>query len=401
LDWRPFTLTRPAGELLFGTETLRARSERAFDMPCIGHRTVERLSEFDEHDSPGVLASHDSIPSDRGVLFLSSRAVPDPPEPPSLGDRPAALAIDGRVCGLWLPPGTERAPAEAFLADPERNVPADVPVRDVPGRLLERVWDLIAHNAERVERDIAAAAARAGDRSGAPTPDSVHRLGDAPLVLGRDVEIEPGVVLDLRAGPIRLDDGVRVRAFTRLAGPAYVGPGSTLLGGAVEAVSIGPVCKVHGELEETIVVGYTNKAHAGFIGHACLGRWVNLGALTTNSDLKNNYGPVRMWTAGGPVETGLTKLGCLLGDHVKTAIGTMIATGAVIGAGSNVFGSDPPPYLPPFSWGTADPSAAYDLDRFLEVAERVMARRDVRLTDRQRELLRTAWRHGRETVRGR
>jgi UDP-N-acetylglucosamine diphosphorylase / glucose-1-phosphate thymidylyltransferase / UDP-N-acetylgalactosamine diphosphorylase / glucosamine-1-phosphate N-acetyltransferase / galactosamine-1-phosphate N-acetyltransferase len=190
---------------------------------------------------------------------------------------------------------------------------------------------------------------------------------------------------------------VTVRSFTRLGGPAYVGPGSTLLGGPFAAVSIGPMCKVHGEMEETIVLGYSNKAHDGFLGHACLGRWVNLGAMTTNSDLKNNYGRIRMWTPSGDADTGLVKLGCLLGDHVKTGIGALLNTGTVVGAGSNLFGSElPPKYVPPFSWGSGSELVAYDVERFLAVAGTVMGRRGLELGDGMRQLLREAWRLGRE-----
>ncbi|MEX0906945.1 MAG: hypothetical protein WD054_01345, partial [Gemmatimonadota bacterium] len=206
-------------------------------------------------------------------------------------------------------------------------------------------------------------------------------------------------VLDFTRGPIWFADDVTVRAFSRVAGPAYVGRGSTLLGGPYDAVSIGPVCKVHGELEESVVLGYSNKAHDGFLGHAYLGRWVNLGALTTNSDLKNNYGTIRMWTPHGDVDTGLIKLGCLLGDHVKTGIGALINTGTVIGAGSNLYGTDmPPKYVPPFSWGTGAELTAFDIDRFIGVAQTAMGRRKLELSGRMREILREAWRIGRAAV---
>ncbi|MEX2608430.1 MAG: hypothetical protein WEA24_00680, partial [Gemmatimonadota bacterium] len=173
-----------------------------------------------------------------------------------------------------------------------------------------------------------------------------------------------------------------------LAGPAYVGPGSTLLGGSFAAVSIGPACKVRGEVEESVILGHSNKAHDGFLGHAYLGRWVNLGALTTNSDLKNNYGTVRMWTPDGQADTGQMKLGCLLGDHVKTAIGTMLNTGTVAGVGANLFGGMPPKYVPPFTWGAAADAGPYDIERFLPVAEKAMARRDIPLADGMRTILR-------------
>ena len=136
-----------------------------------------------------------------------------------------------------------------------------------------------------------------------------------------------------------------------------------------------------------------NKAHDGHIGHAVLGRWVNLGAFTTNSDLKNNYRDVRVWTPDGELDTGLMKVGCFLGDHVKTGIGTVLNTGSILGAGTNVFGGTmPPTVVPPFSWGAGTDLRDHRLDKFLETAERAMTRRDQLLTPGVRALLRTAWR---------
>jgi UDP-N-acetylglucosamine diphosphorylase/glucosamine-1-phosphate N-acetyltransferase len=199
-------------------------------------------------------------------------------------------------------------------------------------------------------------------------------------------------VLDSSEGPIWLDRGATVRAFTRLSGPAYIGPDSVVLGGPVASVSLGPVCRVRGELAEAVCLGYVNKQHDGHIGHAYLGRWVNLGAETTNSDLKNNYGTIRLWTPEGEMDTGEVKMGSLLGDHVKTGIGLLLNTGTVVGAGSNLYGAAmPPKYVPPFSWGTGEELVPYRLEKFMEVAERAMARRDVTLSAGTREQLGRAW----------
>jgi UDP-N-acetylglucosamine diphosphorylase/glucosamine-1-phosphate N-acetyltransferase len=183
-----------------------------------------------------------------------------------------------------------------------------------------------------------------------------------------------------------------VRAFSRVAGPVYVGRGSTVLGGSVEASSIGPVCRIRGEFAESVALGWSNKQHDGHIGHAYLGAWVNLGAETTNSDLKNNYSSVRLWTPEGEMDTGEIKLGSFLGDHVKTGIGLLLNTGTVVGAGSNLYGSlMPPKYVPPFSWGTGEDLTAYRVEKFLEVAERAMGRRNVQLTPGARAQLERAW----------
>jgi UDP-N-acetylglucosamine diphosphorylase/glucosamine-1-phosphate N-acetyltransferase len=376
-DWRPFSLTRPIGELLFGIGTLRSRSEHALGIECAGHIAAPHLASFDEPWAPPVL-DPGSLSLADGCVFLLSRYVG---EPSPLPDRPALLICDGQVVGCRIGPGGE-PPDPAFFDEPEDNAP-DLPVHELPGRVLGRVWEVMCGNAERVARDLARADHAALSRD-------VHLLGDGPVSVGTGVRLAPGVVLDARDGPIRLDDDVDVHPFTRIAGPAYVGPGTKLFGGPFASVSIGPVCKVHGEMVDTVVLGYSNKAHDGFLGHAYLGLWVNLGALTTNSDLKNNYGPVRLWTPGGQVDTGQRKIGCFLGDHVKTAIGTLLNTGTVLEAGSNIFGGMPPKYVPPFSWG--EPDVVYGLDRFLATAETVMGRRDIDLTDGQRRLLSEAWR---------
>lgn len=178
----------------------------------------------------------------------------------------------------------------------------------------------------------------------------------------------------------------------RLTGPLFVGPGTRILGGQVGSSTIGPVSMVRGEVADSVLLGFVNKAHDGYLGHALVGRWVNLGAFTTNSDLKNNYRPVSVWTPDGEVDTGLLKVGCFLGDHVKSGIGTVLNTGTVIGAGSNVFGGlMPPTVVPPFSWGTGSDLRDHQLDKFLATAKRVMARRGEELTPGVRRIFEQAW----------
>ena len=383
-SWFPFTLTRPAGELLFGTRTLRERAEEVAQVKCGGHLSTNELADFDEPDTPAVI-SNDAVDTKCPRLFLSSRAVldwsADLPQP----DHTVVFRIGKETVGYYCAPG-EPSPTDAQLLQS-----GAARAEEVTGTTLGHVWELMSRNAAQVQLDIEHLHKQAAAR----VPLSVATIGNGALVLGKDVTIEPGVVLDLSSGPIWLDNGVTVRAFTRLAGPSYVGRQSQLLGGSFTAVSIGPHCKVHGEMEQTVVLGYSNKAHDGFLGHAYLGCWVNLGALTTNSDLKNNYGNVRLWTPDGEVDTGEMKIGCFLGDHVKTGIGTMLNTGTVVGPGSNLFGSAlPPKFVPPFSWGSGADLSTYDLQKFLETAETAMARRKVRLSEKQRRMLSSAWQAG-------
>ena len=146
-------------------------------------------------------------------------------------------------------------------------------------------------------------------------------------------EVQPFVCIDTTGGPVTIDEGAVINPQTRIEGPAYIGPKSMIVGGKIrEGCSFGPVCRVGGEVEESIIHGYSNKYHDGFLGHAYVGEWVNLGALTTNSDLKNDYGSVSVTLDGrNPINTGSTKVGSLIGDHTKTSIGTLFNTGSYVG----------------------------------------------------------------------
>ena len=173
-----------------------------------------------------------------------------------------------------------------------------------------------------------------------------------------------------------IEEGAEVRSGSRLEGPTYVGGGTRVLGGFIRTSVFGPECRVRGEIASTVFLGYGNKAHDGFVGHSVVGHWVNLGAGTTTSNLKSTYGAVRLEVGGVRIETGRSNLGSLFGDHAKTAIGTMLATGTVIGAGANVFGAPTPPkHVPDFAWGCAGERVSED--GFLTVARRVLARREV------------------------
>ena len=392
--WAPFALSRPCGELRFGSSLLRERLETFAGVPASGHITRPWLDGYAEDGAPPVLAPG-RLDEDEPRLLLCSRAVPamDARAERSLprdGHEAVTLMVDGQVAGALLPAGAP-TPDPGWLRHPEA-VPGAAEIH-VEGRLLERVWDLVADHRDRLWRELEAEASRPT----AALPEGVVRLGDGPVLLGRDVRLEPGVLLDTRDGPIRLDDGVDVLAGARLGGPLHAGSHSRLLGGPIACLSAGAFSYLRGEIEETVVLGHTNKAHAGFLGHAYLGRWVNLGASTTNSDLKNNYGPVRVGPPGREEDTGLLKLGCLLGDHVKTGIGTLLDTGTVVGTGSNLFGGDlPPKWVPPFSWGRGAELVEYRKEAFLRTAETVMGRREVELGEEGRAWLAAIWEAGRE-----
>jgi UDP-N-acetylglucosamine diphosphorylase/glucosamine-1-phosphate N-acetyltransferase len=395
--WAPFAATRPVGELLHGCFRQRERAERFFGVRCAGHLVAPRLSGFQEEGTPPVLRAEE-VGSEGTRIILSSRAVLEGPSPfrdggPTDGDlrKVKRLRVGGEPVGWILPDGSP-LPGERALDDPS-TFEGNGDEIDLDGTILGWPWDLVAANADRIAGDLDSRH-RTGDSF---LLTDVHVLGDHAVSLGHGAKVEAGVVLDVRDGPVRLEADARVQAPARITGPTWVGRGSVVLGGSVAHASIGPVCKVRGEVEASVFFGWDNKAHDGYLGHAYLGRWVNLGAFTTNSDLKNSYSPVRVPV--GPaeeVDTGLLKVGAFVGDHVKTGIGTLLNTGTVLGVGSNVFGGAMPPrWVPPFSWGVGEALVEYRLEKFLEVAAAAMARREVDLDGGMRKLLTRVWEESR------
>ena len=232
-----------------------------------------------------------------------------------------------------------------------------------------------------------------------PVPAGAASVGGHALYVEEGAVIEPFTFFDLTAGPVLVRRGATVQAFSRVIGPCAIGVGSIVGTDRIGVSSIGERCRVHGELTMSIVLGHTNKTHDGFVGHSYLGRWVNLGAGTITSNLKNTYGPIRLWTPAGERVTGLTFLGSFIGDYARTGIGTRLTTGCVIGAGASLVTASSPKLVPPFAWGGGDGTGTatpvsfdrFALPKFLEVADRQMARRDVPLTDPGRRCLSAAY----------
>jgi UDP-N-acetylglucosamine diphosphorylase/glucosamine-1-phosphate N-acetyltransferase len=257
----------------------------------------------------------------------------------------------------------------------------------VDTKVISYLWNAISWNGEEIERDYDFYH-RTGNSEGL-IYDGAHILNREHVTIERGAVVKPGVVIDAEKGPVWIDEGATIMPNAVLVGPLYIGKKSTVKIGAkiYENTTIGPVCKVGGEVEGCIIQGYSNKQHDGFLGHAYLGEWVNLGADTNNSDLKNNYGLIRVSLNGKPVDTGSRFLGLMMGDHSKSAINTMFNTGTIIGVNCNVFGAGmPPKFMPSFSWGGAENLDAYDFDKSVELARVVMARRNIEFTDRHQKL---------------
>ncbi|MDD2596075.1 MAG: putative sugar nucleotidyl transferase [Candidatus Cloacimonetes bacterium] len=223
------------------------------------------------------------------------------------------------------------------------------------------------------------------------TEPGVHVLNPYRIWIAEDVSLAPNVVLDATDGPIVIDEGAKVMANSVICGPTYIGKKSVIKIGAkiYGGVSIGPVCKVGGEVEGSIFQAYTNKQHDGFLGHSYLGEWVNLGADTNNSDLKNTYRNVNVYNyrITDKMDSGTCFMGCIIGDHSKTGINTSLNTGVVIGIGCNVYGPGLfAGFIPSFSWGEADSLTEYRYPAFCNTASIVKKRRNLELSSAEMEL---------------
>lgn len=284
-----------------------------------------------------------------------------------------ALWLDGAARGL------------AGFADAE----CEAPFIDVP-------WDLLRlnHHELLVEGEQAVRTVHAAELAPRQNPallPGAHLVSPGAIALHPTARVAPGAVLDASGGPIVVERDALIEPHSYVAGPGWIGAGTHVLGGKLGGgVSLGPVCRVAGEVEESVFQGYANKRHHGFVGHSIVGAWVNLGALTTTSDLKNNYGPVRVSVHGREQATGETKLGAFLGDHVKTAIGTLLTTGSIVGPASNLLGGGitAPKELPAFAWWTGTSIEGYDAERFVETARVVCARRGRTFGEAQERLYR-------------
>lgn len=372
--FEPFALTRPVAELRSGALLVRERWARALGMAAIGFVSTPHLAEFEEGDAPRAVAS---IP--RGAVIANARFSPALGAAPREANRWIA---DGRVAAIRL---ERELPAEELRdGDVSLESLADGgATARIDGVWIDEVWELIGELQPLLARDIPIL----GADLRVVARDEAIIIGHHPVFAAEGAVIEPHSCFDTTDGPVLVETGATVQAFTRVVGPCYIGEHSLVTTDRIAGCSIGPHAKVHGEISSTVVLGYANKGHGGFVGHSYLGRWANLGAETVTSNLKNTYGPVAMWTPDGLRDTGMQFLGTLFGDHAKTGINLPLNTGTVIGAGANVVGRMPPKVVAPFAWGEAGSFETFRVEKFLDVVARVMARRSVALSERARRQL--------------
>jgi UDP-N-acetylglucosamine diphosphorylase/glucosamine-1-phosphate N-acetyltransferase len=378
--WRtlaPLTFARPTFSLLCGATTLLERQVR-----CLGPNRLtlwvrEPLCEMTRrHIAPAIAENLPQL----GTVTVNQ----------ALDGEPVVL-LDGAT--VYKPADSDHVPppvsapgltaADALTDSAKWRAASSGSAAGGGVQIAQYLWDLLAFNEQAIRAD-AAVASSGTVHATADLPDWAHALNPAQILAGKDVVFSPGCVVDASKGPVILAAGAVIGANAVVQGPCYIGAGSEIspLACIRPGTSIGPRCKIGGEVARAIVLGNSNKAHEGFLGDSYLGEWVNLGAGTTTSNLKNTYGPITLPLGTTEINTGRQFLGSLIGDHSKTAIGTRLMCGSYVGQCAMIATAQHAPRMTAsFSFLTDRGCERYRMEKAIEVARAVYARRQRAWTD--------------------
>ncbi|MEW5800081.1 MAG: GlmU family protein [Bacteroidota bacterium] len=393
-DLFPLVYFRPTFNLRCGILSLKEKVQYIYPKAEIALHCRSYLADYMRLRNPGLSVN---ILSGESVLFINGRTVVDEQfakQIPLQGHNNVVYVNEGRIVAARV--------GGRHLKQLKNHLNNTLSLSDFDGLKVVKVdattisypWELIKHNGEQLRADFKLLTKKqSAKKKKYEKYPGVYLLNEKNIFIDSGTVIKPGVVIDAEEGPVYIGKNVTIMPFSNIVGPAYIGDHSIVKAGAkiYHDTSIGPVCKVGGEIEASILHSYSNKQHDGFLGHSYLGAWVNCGAGTVTSDLKNNYGSVKVYVNGEPIDSGMQFVGVTIGDHSKTAINSTFNTGTVIGVSSNIFGTGfPPKYVPSFSWGAAGETfTTYNADKAINVARKVMIRRNIVLTDSEEILFRT------------
>ena len=382
-NFHPLVLGRPIWELRCGMTSLEDKLVAKIKPDNIAFFVPDYMANYyrTQTDKPvndvATLAGADLLILDPSVKAAGLDVAGKGPSEIGVNDRGQMLYArisETDIAGLAAGSTAEFiASAKASLP----NVQCKLPTWDY-------TWDLVLANGEEITAEFAAAG-QSGIEGKVEEPLAI-RGSKKDVYVAPGAKVHPMVTLDAEHGPIYVDEGTEIHPFSRVEGPCYIGKNSLLLGAKCrEGNSIGDMCKVGGEVEESIIHGHSNKYHDGFLGHSYVGEWVNLGAFTTNSDLKNDYSSVSVMLDGRrSTDTGSTKVGSLIGDHVKTSIGTLLNTGSYVGAMALIMatGKPLPKHIPSFGWFIeGNVTKGFGKGRLYETAKTAMSRRGCEWTE--------------------
>jgi UDP-N-acetylglucosamine diphosphorylase/glucosamine-1-phosphate N-acetyltransferase len=379
VDLEPLSLTRPVFDLLCGPAPLADQQVRAFPGAEVGLVVRPELAEVVRRERPGVPVNDPDWLRAGPVVLVNGRWLPPLPTLPHDLAAPCLGLTGGAVAFAVVEPCHLPAGPTPDFDDVFDRLYVTLPHVPAGGQMVRYLWDLVAQNPSRLCAAVAGGAPAGGRPEGATLIGPAERLRIDPTAC-----VEPLVAFDTTRGPVTVAARAVVQALTRLEGPCHVGPGTQVLGARLRGgTTLGPHCRVGGEIECSILQGHSNKYHDGFLGHSYVGSWVNFGAGSQASDLRNDYGDVAVTVRGAAVATGQTKVGCFVGDHAKIGLGCLLNTGTHVGAFAQMLpaGRLLPRCVPSFCGTAFDRLVGReDVDALLATAAKVMARRGRELT---------------------
>ncbi len=372
----PLSLSRPVFTLATGMSSLLEKQIRHMAPKRLTLWVRDELAEYCRESLVGKIGipTYVNEPlSDERVALVSGRTLHFSRYKIN-GHDGAVVDPDGRIrVAFTKAPGLTHT--DALTQSDHWKALLDLPRIEPQTKLVTALWDLLAWNKESLLMD----ARELRGLKNVETAGPYDLIGGKEIWRSEDVSIEPGVVLDASQGPIVLGDGVSIGANSVIQGPSFIGPYSGVRPVSIirPGVTIGTMCKVGGEISNSIMLGWSNKSHDGYLGDSYVGKWVNLGALTTTSNLKNTYGEISIDFGAEDVMTGRMNLGSLIGDHTKTAILTRLMSGSYVGFNAMIGCSAiAPKHIPSMTFMTDKGVTPYDPDKAMEVARRMFARRD-------------------------
>jgi UDP-N-acetylglucosamine diphosphorylase/glucosamine-1-phosphate N-acetyltransferase len=379
----PLVYFRPVYDLRCGILTLREKVKSYYQGIPLALSCRAYLEEVVCCSNPGLQVNKISGET---CLYINGQVIIDQNLVSQVAlDGEDTLYISGgtiaaaKVSGKFLDLVKHKSP-DYFTLSNFKNLPQ----KNINVKLINYPWDLVNNNGEQIISDFKMLVSKiSGNNIKGTVYDGAYILKTENVFIDEGSKIKPGVVLDAESGPIYIGRNVLIYPNAVIEGPAYIGDNSRIKIGSkiYENTSIGPYCKVGGEIEDSIIHSYSNKQHDGFLGHSYLGSWVNLGANTNNSDLKNNYSSVKVIINGEEINSGSIHAGLIMSDHSKSGINTMFNTGTVVGVSSNIFGPGfPDKYIPSFTWGGSDSFSEYTLSKSIETAKKVLKRRNIEMT---------------------
>ena len=379
LNLEPLSLTRPVFDIRIGSETFLDRIQFLYPNATISVFVRESIADFTKQKYPNLEVNPKEI---NDGLWLLGNVIWGKNTLSKLNNDSCAFYYKNQCIGANLNSNQGKEWLDA--GGPTQSLPQIKNKIEVDVTLCQFLWEIIHCIPNTIEYEMGTFNNTYGEKDG----DRLSLVNPDHILINK-ATIQPNVTINATYGPVLIDSGVEIYGPSYLEGPIYIGS-DTIIKPLTQIKNsvIGPVCKVGGEVDSVIMQGYANKVHDGHLGDAFLGEWVNLGAGTNNSNLKNNYTSVKVQINGKSVDSDRLHIGCFIGDYVKTAIGTLLNTGTVIGPGSMIASEGfPPKTIKPFTWFVKGKHKNINIEKFIATETLVKKRRGQEFSKAEKELV--------------